>query len=96
MADSYGNQVGNSFSFFLLQILEGNVMNQEPDQTRKTLSDVECSLSNTLAELEEVSRKLADVRQRQKSRFGDLLIRTTLNEPIATLLQRIIDEEKDD
>ena len=69
------------------------MIDEELGNTRKLLAACEEQLSQCVAELDNLSQKLSEVRERQKARFGDLLLRTTLNQSIRTLKDMSRQEE---
>ena len=62
------------------------MINENLNELRERLEACDELLSNCVEELDLVGRKLSEVRQRQKLKFGDLLLRTTLNHRLSDLL----------
>jgi hypothetical protein len=68
-------------------------MNENSDEIQDNLSDCANSISHAIEELNSLSKRLSELRERQKATFGDWLIRTTVNQPMPTFIQRCKEED---
>jgi hypothetical protein len=69
-------------------------MNENSDQIEDNLSDCANSISNAIEELNSLSKRLTELRERQKATFGDWLIRTTVNQPMPKFIKLCQEEDK--
>ena len=68
------------------------MIDKDLDESRRQLASCDELISQCKEELDMLSTRLADLRRRQKEQFGALLMRTTLNAPIASLIKQEQDQ----